>query len=346
MRPNQARDLLIKWTSENVRVCSGSAAWYTESMPTKVSETLYAPEYTKNQLAPVLKIVIPVLEETLLHGLMLFDRYANRGEAGNDDDLVILFIFRHLLELFDSVKIQIAECSAAPAALQLRAMFEALLALEYLTEDKAKTGERAIAYRFKVQRHRKQFYLSQDPNTVEGKELRAFIAHSPYAAELKTPDLKDLTDRLREIDKILETKEYVDTAKAYKKAEKKIRYPCWYSLHGGPTSTMKLAHYLKHADWYQLLYSEWSDRSHAGDVIDRILTHNADGAAARALRDSREFNSTVDFAMVFAFDAMCALIRYYRPSDEVEHSGWYLREISPVKIPTVVVISNDGPRPG
>ncbi len=75
-------------------------------------------------------MVVPMLEETLLHGLMLFDRYVNRGEAGNDDDMVILFVYRHLLELFDSVKIQIAECSPATAALQLRAMFEALLTIE------------------------------------------------------------------------------------------------------------------------------------------------------------------------------------------------------------------------
>lgn len=309
-------------------------------MPTKVPETLYSPEYTKKQLAPVLKMVIPMLEETLLHGLMLFDRYANQGEAGNDDDLVILFVFRHLLELFDSVKIQVAECSPATAALQLRAMFEALLTIEYLTEDKAKTGERAIAYRFKVQRQRKQFYLSQDPNAAEGKELREFIANSPYAGELKTPDLKDLAERLREIDEILDTEEYRNIAKAYKKAEEKIRYPSWYSLHGGPTSIMKLAQYLRHADWYRLLYGDWSERSHAGDVIDRILTHNSAGAAVRALRDAAEFNSTVDFAKVFAIDAMRALIRHYSPSDEVEHSAWYIREISVVKIPKIVINNN------
>ena len=283
-----------------------------------------------------------MLEETLLRGLMLFERYANRGQAGNDDDLVILFVFRHLLELFDSVKIQIAECSPATAGLQLRAMFEALLTVEYLTEDKAKTRERAIAYRFQVQRQRKKFYLSQDPNTVEGKELREFIADSPYAAELKTPDLKELADRLREIDEMLESEEYKAVAKAYKTAEKKIRYPSWYSLHGGPTSIMKLAQHLKHADWYRLLYGEWSERSHAADVIDRILTHDSSGAAVRPLRDLSEFNSTIDFVMIFALDAMRALIRHYRPSDEEEQKAWYRNEISPLwkKIPTIEIRHN------
>lgn len=278
-----------------------------------------------------------MLEETLLHGLMLFDRYGNRSEIGNDDDLVILFVFRHLLELLDSVKIQIAECSPATAALQLRAMFEAVLTIEYLTEDEAKTGERALAYRYQVQRQRRKFYLSRDPNTAEGKELREFIAKSPYAGQLKTPDVKDLAERLRRVNEIRDAKEYKEVAEAYRQAAKKIRYPSWYSLHGGPTSLPKLAQYLKHADWYAFLYGEWSERSHAADAIDRILTHNSTGAAARPLRDVTEFNSTVDFAMVFAIDAIRALIRHYCPGDEEEHSAWYIREISPVKIPKIEI---------
>lgn len=306
-------------------------------MPTRVPATLYSPEFTKTQLEPVLKMVIPMLEETLGHGLMLFAKYTHRSEAGNDDDLVILLVFRHLLELLDSVKIQIAECSPATAALQLRAMFEALLTIEYLTEDKAKTGERAIAYRYQVQRQRRRFYLSQDPNTAEGKELREFIANSPYSGQLKPHDLKDLADRVHRIDEILDTREYKEVAEAYKRTAKKIRYPSWYSLHGGPTSLAKLAQHLKHADWYALLYGEWSERSHAVDAIDRILTHNATGPAARSLRDASEFNSTVDFAMTFSLEAMRTLIRHYAPSDEAEHNAWYRKEISPIwtKIPTI-----------
>lgn len=108
---------------------------------------------------------------------------------------------------------------------------------------------------------------------------------------------------------------------------------------------MKLAHYLKHADWYRLLYGEWSERSHAADVIDRILTHKSTGAAVRPLRDLSEFNSTVDFVMTFALemtfalDTMRAIIRHYRPSDEEEQKAWYRSEISPVctKIPTIEI---------
>ncbi len=73
------------------------------------------------------------------------------------------------------------------------------------------------------------------------------------------------------------------------------------------------------------------------DVIDRLLTQSSRGPLVRPFRDLSEFNSTVDFAIVFALDATVALIRYYCPSDEKEHSAWYSREIAPTKIPKLQI---------
>ena len=75
---------------------------------------------------------------------------ALRNLRAGDENLPILFVHRHLPEMLDSVAIQIAECAPAPAALQLRAMFEALILIEYITHDKSKTRERAMAYPYKM----------------------------------------------------------------------------------------------------------------------------------------------------------------------------------------------------
>jgi hypothetical protein len=96
------------------------------------------------------------------------------------ENLAILLVYRHILEMLDSVNIQVAECAATPAALQLRAMFEALLTLENMTEDKGKTMFRAYAYLYEVELQRKHFYFSQDPSTAEGKHLRQLMSNDPY----------------------------------------------------------------------------------------------------------------------------------------------------------------------
>jgi hypothetical protein len=107
-------------------------------MPTRPPETLFSPNYYKVQVRPLLDIALPVLEEVLAYGLALFGRCSTRPEGG-DENLVILLTYQHLLEMFDSITIQLAECAPAPAGLQLRAMFEALLTIEYLTQDRSRT---------------------------------------------------------------------------------------------------------------------------------------------------------------------------------------------------------------
>ncbi len=297
-------------------------------MPSLLPKGIYDPESIKKQLEPVLRIVRPLLEEILMRGLSLFVRYTSL-EGGGDDDLVILFLYRHLLELFDSVKIQLIECSPAAAGLQLRGIFESLLGLEYLTEDKSKTPERALAYRYQVERHRRRFYLSQDPETPQGKEMREFMADSKDSPDIKVRDLELLRRRVREINEVLASDEYKAVVQEYKKTQKKIQYPNWYSLHDGPVTIGKLAKHLKHADWYRQLYGELSERSHGGDAIDRILDHDESGKPqARPMRDLSEFSSTLDLSISATIEAMYAIVRHYRPNEIEEQKEWYRQNVS------------------
>jgi hypothetical protein len=290
-------------------------------------------------LRPVIDIAVPLLSEVLAYGLALFARCSIRPE-GDDENLVILFNYRHLLELLDSINIQLAESAPSPAALQLRAMFEALLTIEYVTQDQAKTRSRALAYLYQVELGRRRFYLSQDANTPEGKAFRDAIANDPYASQLKPLDRPDLAERVNEIDALLDRADFREIVEEYRRTRKILgRKPNWYSLYGGPENIRELADLLKRGASYEILYKEWSERGHSVDVIDRILTHNAFGPAARSLRDPTEFNSTASFAILFAIDAARFLIRHYRPDEEPMFNKWITAEIMPnwKKIPNIVV---------
>jgi|GEM_PF-6496843 len=137
-------------------------------MPTTAPRTVYDPDLSKAQVKLFTDIAVPLLKEVLNHGLALFVRCSIRPE-GDDENLMILFTYRHLLEMLDSVLIQIAECSPATAALQLRAMFEALLTLEYVTCDKAKTRQRALAYLYQVLLSEKHFTWLRTQTRPKGK---------------------------------------------------------------------------------------------------------------------------------------------------------------------------------
>jgi hypothetical protein len=252
---------------------------------------------------------------------------------------MILFTYRHLLEMLDSVLIQIAECSLAPAALQLRAMFEALLTLEYVTSDKSKTRQRALAYLYQVELQRKAFYLAQDPNTPEGKAFLEYISDDPYSKDRKPFQIQDLAEWLRDIDDLIGTPDFKVIADEYRRTRKaRGRKPHWYSLYDGPRTIQDLARLLKRGASYAILYKEWSERTHSVDAIDRILTHDSSGPAARPLRDVTELKSTTDLAITFAIDAARCVIRYYRPDEEPAFANWGATEIMPnwKRIPKIV----------
>jgi hypothetical protein len=297
-------------------------------MPTNPPSNLFNPHFTKAQVKQLLDMAVPLLTEVLNYGLSVFARCAYRP-AGDDENLPILFVYRHLLEMLDSVIIQVAECAPAPAALQLRAMFDALLTIEYILEDEGKVRERAFAYIHNVQLERRRTYLSLDPGTPQGKAFLDAISGDPYSKDHKPPVVPDLAERLKEIDEMLEKPELKAAAQAYQIAKKAVgRKPNWYTLYNGPKNLGELARHLKRGAQYEILYKEWAERGHSTDAIDRILIVSADGPSARGLRDATELESTIDFAITFAVDAARRLIEHYRSGEGKSFAKWYLAEVS------------------
>ena len=246
--------------------------------------------------------------------------------------------------MLDSAIIEIAECAPGPAALQLRSMFEALLTIQYITEDNSKYRQRAYAYLHQVQLGRKSFYSSQLADTQEGQYLRKFIVNDPFSADWKPADPTKCADRIKEIEQILKQPDFKTAAEEYRRARKETgSKPYWYSLYGGPRKISDWAKSLKRGATYAMLYKDWSDRGHSVDAIDRILIPHSNGPAARALRDATELNSAIDFATTFAIDAARCLIGHYRPAEETAFSKWVRDEIMPVwkKLPRVIVNSSE-----
>ncbi len=299
-------------------------------MPTPPVKTLYDPDLTTEQVRPFTDLVVPLLTEVLHYGIALFARCSYRPE-GEDENLVILLAYRYLLEMLDAVIILIKQCAPAPAGLQLRSLFEALLTIEYVTESKSDVRRRAFAYLYEVELKRKQFYLSQDVSSPEGKAFLRRIANDPYSKEWKPArDQAALKNRLDEIEKIMSTPEMRQVEEEYKKTRKVIgRRPKWHALYEGPKTIQELADRLRRPATYEILYKAWSERVHSSDAVDRILTHNDCGPAVRGLRDPSELNTATDFAITFSIDAARRLIQYYRHAEEPAFDKWLLEEIMP-----------------
>jgi hypothetical protein len=95
-------------------------------MPTEPFKHLFDPELSKAAAKERIAAAVALIEEIRNSGHALFARCGYRPEGG-DENVAILFLYYHLLEMLDGVGILIAESAPNPAELQVRAVFEALM---------------------------------------------------------------------------------------------------------------------------------------------------------------------------------------------------------------------------
>lgn len=115
-------------------------------MPTEPSKQLFDPEFSKAGAKAVIETACAVLDEIRNYGYRLFARSSVRPDGG-DENVAILGLFCHLLKMVDAARIQVAESAPIPAKLQLRAIFEALLGLDYMLAKDTAPGAHACVSR-------------------------------------------------------------------------------------------------------------------------------------------------------------------------------------------------------
>ena len=105
------------------------------------------------------------------------------------------------------------------------------------------------------------------------------IADDPYQKDWKPVEMPDAMERLKEIDEMLATPELVAIAEEYQKTKNFVAE--------SRTGTVFMTGRGTFRSWprvsiggasYAILYREWSERIHSGDVVDRILIQHSGGS--------------------------------------------------------------------
>jgi hypothetical protein len=296
------------------------------NMPTTPPPRLRERDIVKADQSDLLEKAVPLLDEIVNHGLALFARCMHGGE---EKDLAILAPYLHLVEMIDGVRQLVAQVAIVPARLQLRAAFEALLTIEYVTESDSE--RRAYAYLVANIRRRIQIYRSFSPNPVDSKLTRADYAADSHARHMPFPEIGDADQRIQNLERLLTKPKWREGNTEFRATAKRIRRrPPWFALYGGPENVADLARHVQRGYQYHLLYRQWSQTMHVDD-IDRQLTRGPTGGGAfRGLCDPSELRQTVCFASVFAVGAARRVLSFYRP-EEIEagaYERWYTNEIS------------------
>ena len=187
---------------------------------------------------------------------------------GKDWHLLPLVLYRHALDLGDSIGTLLRFGSTNSAIVLVRALFETSIALEFMLEKNTFHEDRAVCYQgFRIIKRLRHLTL-YDPETTEGKKLHAILDNDPRLKDSTFPRQDHSQDRKR-AQEMLNTEPFRSYWEKYNEAKPRPRH--WYSLCSSANDLRSLARGIGRESEYVLLYDSLSEGAHASDVISGII---------------------------------------------------------------------------
>lgn len=233
---------------------------------------------------PYITLYYDALHELVCFGthILSWNLELGKGKIGkrNETDMAVPLLFRHIIELLDATSVQVKMGVIVPCKVQLRAMLEAYLSLEYLLE---KDRERRATCFLLVDHYRKlNLHRRLSPNTREGtvfaQEIKEFGLHLPNFVPIKEAE-----QVVKDIESLVASPIYQEARKEYLSKTNQNRSNLdvkWYTLFNGPNSIIWLAKRLRKYDLYEFFYRSWSNQTHATDLSTKVLVRGSDGNSA------------------------------------------------------------------
>jgi Family of unknown function (DUF5677) len=289
-------------------------------MPTESLKKLLDRDLQKVRAAPMIQVACPLLRETVNYGTNVFSRCeisrhnTNVKDIHDEGHIVILLLFRHILEMIDAMEVAMSNSVVDPALIQLRSAFEAYLQLEWIMKDD--TLQRVYVYLVYDIRDRIKIYRALDLSSKPGKQIQAKIRKDKWASSISIPEVKDLDERISNLTTLLMQKHLIEIDACYNPREP------WYAAFGGPKNLEQLAEKLEHPYWYEVLYRESSNIAHAS-----YLTRNFRKGDIDVLRNATDLVNITEMAIALGVWASHCMLNFYRPGELTSFWTWHEREI-------------------
>lgn len=291
-------------------------------MPTDPHKDILYREFAVVQARDLFPKAAPLLREIINFGTNAFVRCMSVGGSEENVDLAPFALYRHILELTDSIEVMVENGCPAAATPNLRSAFEGLLALEYIMENPTDYRIRSLCWLATYIRRRLRSYRTLLASSSEGKEFLKSIEEDKTIHEFPSLPQEKITAAIANLESLLSKDQFQEIQNAF------IRYkrePHWYQLFSGPSNLYELARHLRRPAQYDVLYREWSTSSHAVDFSPFLAPSPSGQSGIRGLRDVASTNHVTTFAATFLLDATRVLIDKFHPGEM--WGNWYMREV-------------------
>ena len=241
-----------------------------------------------------------------------------------DEHLPIVQTYRHIVELTDSTSMLIRESCVEPCKILLRAVFEALLNVEYiLHSDIEMRGKDFIIF---SKHHRLRILQRANPSDDLFKEFMALKEQDSLLSPMRIPEIPDIAERIEAYCRIFAVPAYAESEKEYKRIKKKTRHAprSWFNMHDGPGTIQELAYRLGKPAQYEILYRQWSDMAHGINIIDGKIKSEGPGEISffqMRLPDEAQFLTTM--ASGLTLSTMLLFLKQYAKERLGDFGEWY-----------------------
>jgi len=297
-------------------------------MPTDPLESILYRDFAKVQAKEIIDLACPLLQELANYATNALVRCASSAKGQANEDLAVLFLYRHVIEMTDGIEVLISQSCAIPAIPLVRSSFEALLSIEYIAESDSKYVTRSLSWLASYARTRLRLYESLDPSTDMGQQFRESLQKDKTIQHFAMPDPGKTQKAIANMKKLLARTQFeiIEQEFGRLKSSKKGQ-PEWYSLFGGPSNLRDLARHLKRHAQYDFLYRVWSRTTHAQDFSPFIERTCEGQGTIRGLRDPSGLKDVANFGSYFTLEATRTMLKRFRPGEGI--APWYLKEVRP-----------------
>lgn len=197
----------------------------------QLAEGIDAIELEPNDSEQLYTILHCGIRDSVYHGTYLMDMFRQKVNGGTEQ-APIFMLYRHVLDIGDSIGTLLRFGSTSSASILLRSLFEANLSLHFLLEGDVLNKDRSLAYWAHYQIKRLETFTKYDPSTEAGKQFHKILDDDPIANNVDFPNHNYAYER-KEIEKILNQDKFQKYYNQYKSLKKKKTTALVFSVFGG-----------------------------------------------------------------------------------------------------------------
>lgn len=268
--------------------------------------------------------IMAVFRDVVNYGSNLIPRCFVSSNRGLEDAIILGVLVRQAIAMFDAIEILISNSAVYACYLQVRALFEVSLYLEWIlkidTEKRAKYYYVANVRQERVWAQRTQ--SGSPENIVYEKIMEPLGNVVPDATKQMESEGQKY---LQEIDRILAQASFTDINKDIEvyRAKNNLKYePQWYAPLGS-RSVRQLAKDVKRLHEYELIYSESSEVMHSTSSKHHIKFSHGH-ITLTPIRHLEGIDSVVQFSMGMVLKIYMTVLNHYRQSEIGDFSKKYI----------------------